>query len=359
MATKGQTKSRLQRELRNAYRLLRKTGQEITEKVRSTDKYNDLRRRLKNIRPQLQSEAVKEIQRQERLARREGTGKRKYSRLFEEQRQRLQDAGVPVENLPHALPSSLEKYRASDIKKMTEALTYESAMTKINVTAKETTTQAIKDIAEIQLQSVRAYADAEKKKRLQTETTLHGEATGMKRGEMGDLRLMSNAPTSEFRSDRGYANWAKHLESIEKYMERNDADLYKENYIKGLYKEYGSKADKLVNFIEQIPAKLMLDWYYQEQDVDINFYYELDGDNKRLTHLEEVFAGLYRDSRNGGDVKYYVDDKRSKMNEEGLKRMPLLDEYGNIREFVPKEGSEFEARKQQRINSMNERMGRG
>ena len=292
MATKGQTKSRLQRELRNAYRLLRKTGQQVTDKVRSTDKYNDLRSRLKEVRPQLQTEAVKEIQRREREARRESTGKRRYAREYETRRQALSEAGVPAENIPHALPQNLKKFRAQDIKRMSEALTIENVTQMEQVTPTQSVSKAMKEVAQAQLESVRAYADSESKRRLSTETTLHGEQTGLTRGEMGDLRQMSHAPTGEFRGDRGFADWNKHFEAIESYLGRDDAETYKESYIMALLHEYGTRAYDLIYDIEQVSAEKLLSWYYQEEDVDVDYFYAMDASDDALTHLTETYRTL-------------------------------------------------------------------
>ena len=292
MATKGQTKSRLQRELRNAYRLLRKAGQQIVDKVRSKDKYNDLRSRLKEVRPQLQTEAVKEIQRLEREARRETSGKRRYAKEYESRRQALKEAGVPSENIPHALPQNLKKFRAQDIKKMSEALTLENVTQMEQVTPTQSVSRAVKSVSEAELESVRAYADAESKRRLATETTLHGEETGLTRGEMGDLRQMSHAPTGEFRGDRGYADWNKHLEAIEAYLGRDDAETYKESYIMALLHEYGTRAYDLIYDIEQTSADKMLNWYYQEEDVDVDYFYAMDASDDALNHLRETYRTL-------------------------------------------------------------------
>lgn len=292
MGTKGQTKSRLQRELRNAYRLLRKAGQQIIDKVRSTDKYNDIRSRLKQVKPQLKTEAVKEIQRLEREARRESSGKRRYAKEYESRRQALKEAGVPAENIPHALPQSLKKFRAQDIKKMSEALTLDNVTQMEQVTPTQSVSRAVKTVSEAELESVRAYADAESKRRLATETTLHGDETGLTRGEMGDLRQMSHAPTGEFRGDRGYADWNKHLEAIEAYLGRDDAETYKETYIMALLHEYGTKAYDLIYDIEQTSAEKFLNWYYQEEDVDVNYFYAMDASDDALNHLRDTYKAL-------------------------------------------------------------------
>lgn len=289
------TKSRLIRELRNANRLLRKAQLEapsLMERVRPSNTYKEIQRRLKEVKPLLKTEAVKEIQRQEREMRNVSGRKKTLAKQYESKRQSLLEAGVPERDIPHALPASVKKFREQDLKTMVGALTLENVTTKQQVTPTESVSQAIITVAEAERQSVKAYADAESKRRLSTETTVHGKKTGLTRGEMGDLRQMSHAPTGEFRGDRGYANWEKHLESIEKYLGRDDAELYKESYINALLTEFGERAYDLIYAIEKTNADTFLNWYYQEEDVDVNYFYAMDAKDDNLSKLTETYLNL-------------------------------------------------------------------
>jgi hypothetical protein len=51
-------------------------------------------------------------------------------------------------------------------------------------------------------------------------------------------------------------------------------DLFKENYIKALNNVYGDYASSVREIIERLPADVVVDTYYREQEASIDFHYD-------------------------------------------------------------------------------------
>lgn len=267
------TKKQLQSKLRKANKELKKLGYSELPKVSPKDTYRTVQRKLQDVH------------------------KKMLGHKYEKRREDLLRQGVPSQNVPHKLPSDLRKYRYKDLQSMVKAMTIEKVMDIKPVTKTQAVSQAILDVTKAELESVRAYSEQEEKRRKDMKVTVHGEkvmADGgqMTRGEMGDLRYMQHAPTGEFNPDRGFADWNKHLQSIERYLGYNDAQQYKENYIKALLHEYGATAYSLIASLEEVDDEQFLDWYYQEEDVDINQFYELQESAEFLGRLTQTFETL-------------------------------------------------------------------
>jgi hypothetical protein len=139
----------------------------------------------------------------------------------------------------------------------------------------------------------------ERKKVEAYEATSQGKKTGQKRGEMGSERLNALRPKQfDFDKIRPGKEWEKYKESVsrqaniterQKIMER-----YKQNYLKGL-DNYGGYADDIKKIIEQLPANIVDEVYYREQEATISFYYEslqnLRDKDETLDILREIWQG--------------------------------------------------------------------
>jgi radical SAM superfamily enzyme len=51
-------------------------------------------------------------------------------------------------------------------------------------------------------------------------------------------------------------------------------ESYKENYIKGLENAFGEYAKEIIEMIRELPADVVVQTYYGEQEATIEFFYE-------------------------------------------------------------------------------------
>lgn len=110
------------------------------------------------------------------------------------------------------------------------------------------------------------------------EVTSRGEKIGMKRGEMGSERMNGLNPKKfNFDKIKGGKEWEKFKESVYKQaspLERQKImQTYKDHYLKGL-DEYGGYADDIKALVDKLPADVVVNTYYSEQEATIKFIYE-------------------------------------------------------------------------------------
>lgn len=72
--------------------------------------------------------------------------------------------------------------------------------------------------------------------------------------------------------------------------QEENAQNYKENYIKAIQAVYGQEADEIIQYIQDMSTKDFLSYYYTDAYVSIDFVYsqELEGD-KQLSSLRNIF----------------------------------------------------------------------
>jgi hypothetical protein len=114
------------------------------------------------------------------------------------------------------------------------------------------------------------------------DVTSQGKKVNLKRAEMGDERVNELKPV-DFRFDKVKTpiEWQKYKDYVDKrtdYANRMKLiESYKENYLKGL-DEYGGYADDIKSLVNSLPADVVVDKFYSEQEASIDFYYEgIDG----------------------------------------------------------------------------------
>lgn len=115
---------------------------------------------------------------------------------------------------------------------------------------------------------------AKKKIIEKTKTTVAGKSTGMKRGEMGDIRSRAYEPLKTertFRSKRDEDYFIKKLPS----MVENERDkIFVNNVIVAIKKNYGAKADNIIAVILKMRPSQVLKAYYTEELFDLPAFYE-------------------------------------------------------------------------------------
>ena len=72
--------------------------------------------------------------------------------------------------------------------------------------------------------------------------------------------------------------------------QQENAQQYKENYIKAIKAVYGGEADEIIVKIQEMSTKQFLNYYYTDAYVSIDFVYseELEGD-KQISSLRNIF----------------------------------------------------------------------
>lgn len=129
------------------------------------------------------------------------------------------------------------------------------------------------------------------------DATSRGEPLGMKRGEMGSERMNALKPKQfNFDKIRGGKEWEKFKASIDKLASptaRNQRmEEYKANYLKGLQNAFGDYANDVIKIIEGLPADVVVETFYSEQEATIDFFYEPQEMELKLDMLNDIWAGV-------------------------------------------------------------------
>jgi hypothetical protein len=138
----------------------------------------------------------------------------------------------------------------------------------------------------------------ERKKVENYEATSRGESLGMKRGEMGSERLNAYNPKKfNFDAIKPGKEWKKFKESVEKQALSTATDEkfkeYKMNYIKAMSRVMGYYGEHAVRQLKQLPAELVTEIFYREQEATIDFVYEKQDMEAKLDIIEEIWQKAY------------------------------------------------------------------
>jgi hypothetical protein len=137
----------------------------------------------------------------------------------------------------------------------------------------------------------------ERKKVEAMEATSRGEKIGLKRGEMGSERLNELQPKKfDFDKIKGGKEWERFKASVNKQASPEARDtrkeLFKENYLKALDSVYGDYASDIKSLIEALPADVVVDTYYREQEASIDFHYDKIEMDFKLEILDGIWQGV-------------------------------------------------------------------
>lgn len=140
---------------------------------------------------------------------------------------------------------------------------------------------------------------AKEKERIERiEVTSQGKPTGMKRGEMGSERMNSFAPKKyNFNKIKPGKEWKKYKESVSKqsnidYLSEK-MERYKDNYLKGL-ENFGGYEKQIADIIKQLPADVVVETYFKEQEAEIKFYYEAIKGIRDKDEVLDTILGIWQ-----------------------------------------------------------------
>jgi hypothetical protein len=129
------------------------------------------------------------------------------------------------------------------------------------------------------------------------DATVGGERTGLKRGEMGDERLIGLQP-KKYRAGEtsGRKEFNAFVNSVENAYSRANKqralDQYKTNYLKSLkdnFSEFGDRYRQLKQTIEKLPPEVIDEIYRTEEHAKISFHYDKTEKLARLEILEDIW----------------------------------------------------------------------
>jgi hypothetical protein len=114
---------------------------------------------------------------------------------------------------------------------------------------------------------------------------------------MGSERLNELRPKKfDFNKINPGKEWEKFKASVEKQAApaARDArkDLFKENYLKALDSVYGEHAADIRSLIEALPADVIVDTYYREQEASIDFHYDKIEMDFKLEILGDIWQNV-------------------------------------------------------------------
>lgn len=130
------------------------------------------------------------------------------------------------------------------------------------------TTQYQKKEIEIKVRAINLRRKAELKK----------AAPSTEKGTMGTARNNNLLPKTYDINKVRKSDWNKFIESVEKQSRdsysQDKYERYKENFIKGLENAFGEKGAKLIEMARNISAEKLVDIYYNDPILQIDFIYD-------------------------------------------------------------------------------------
>lgn len=111
------------------------------------------------------------------------------------------------------------------------------------------------------------------------------------KGTMGTIRANNLLPKKYDIDKIKKSDWKKFKESVEKQNKDSYTDerydRYKENYLKGLDNAFGARATRLKQMIEKIPPDVLVQMYYDEPILQIDFIYDPIEMEAKIEAMEE------------------------------------------------------------------------
>lgn len=103
-------------------------------------------------------------------------------------------------------------------------------------------------------------------------------APSTEKGTMGTVRNNNLKPKKYDIDKIKKSDWKKFVESVEKQSKDSynvdKYERYKKNFIKGLENVFGEKGRKLIDMVEQINAETLVQMYYDDPILQIDFIYD-------------------------------------------------------------------------------------
>lgn len=141
-------------------------------------------------------------------------------------------------------------------------------------------------------------------------TKVAGKDTGMKRGEMGDIRSRMYEPLKEDRTFRSQRDEDYYIKSLPKMVENEHDKRFVDNIIIALKKNFGEKANNVIAIILKMNPSQVIKAYAMEELFDIDAWYEVQGDDTDEV-LEILKNALYaaggERSRSTAKTREYAD----------------------------------------------------
>lgn len=150
----------------------------------------------------------------------------------------------------------------------------------------------------IKYRTARRKQSMELKKRQQTPVTVSGEKTGYNRGQMYTNRLEDLEVELKNRSKtaRNKSEFRKFTGRLERILSSDynasRMELFKNNYMKAINYELGAYADEINDIVRKIPSDKLVDLYYRDQDMDIDFVYSPLDQRVRAEYIMERLQEL-------------------------------------------------------------------
>jgi hypothetical protein len=178
-----------------------------------------------------------------------------------------------------------------------DRFTHKGAEKAITSATGNTVTRWEKNEVALKVAQINRERTKERKAVEQLEATTRGQKIGLKRGEMGSERLNELRPKKfDFNKIRGGKEWEKFKASVDKQASPEARDKrmeeYKQNYIQGLKNAFGDYANDIIDIINDLPADVVVQTYYGEQEATIEFFYEPQEMDFKLDVLEGIWQGV-------------------------------------------------------------------
>jgi len=107
-----------------------------------------------------------------------------------------------------------------------------------------------------------------------------GAETGLRRAEMGDIRVKTFEPLKTDRTFRSQRDEDYFIKSLPKMITAESDKRFVDNLIVSLKKTFGDKANRLCAMLLKADPQKVLKAYYHEELFDIQTVYEIDNDKE-------------------------------------------------------------------------------
>lgn len=121
---------------------------------------------------------------------------------------------------------------------------------------------------------------------------LEAAAPSTYKGTMGTVRENNLRPKKyDIEKIRDKSGWERFVSMVEKqsresyYLDRDET--YKKNLLKAMKNEFGAMGRNLINLVKQIPPNILIEMYYADADMQIDFVYGKEEVELRIKRMEE------------------------------------------------------------------------
>lgn len=236
------------------------------------------------------------------IVRRAGAAQRKTNRTrpaqtkaslagkFNARIEQLIKEGFEADELPARIENP-DSYKSSELKKLVSAASKKKSSgvyqqgERLVSEFRRSYTETMVDIINERREKIRKSVES-------IVPTVGGEPADVERGKMGDLRTKQLRNLKKDRTFRSKKDEDYYIRSLPKMLDAERAEVYRDNIIVALNKNFGQKANNIIAMILKMNPSDVVKAYYVEELFDITTMYEQDEND--TGYIDILKEALYR-----------------------------------------------------------------